>query len=384
MPGRFRAQRTVPGLFALALLSVVLTQCGGGGSSGGAAPNPTPIATVSPTPSPTPRPGASLCSPPSQMPGPATSSVYVADPSAASVSAYAAGSGGPTNEAPFARIFGNNTALAEPFGIALDVCGNIYVANVPQFHGAPGNNILVFAANPSGSLNEAPVATIPVGGQVSGGIAVDSSGKIYVGITSNTGAIDVFAPVPAAGGTLNEAPLATITGSNTGFGQSVGMIALDASGRIYTASAGGIGIFAANPSGTLNEAPVAMIAGSNTGLQSPISISFDPSGNIYVANNLNNSVTVYAANPSGLVNEAPLGTIAGSNTGLSNVQCITVDATGRVYVGNRPLNGASASVTVYPPNPSGTLNETPLETITGSNTGLINPTGIVFHAVPVP
>lgn len=249
---------------------------------------------------------------------------------------------GAINEAPFARIFGNNTALAEPFGIALDVCGNIYVANVPQFRGTPGNNILVFAANPSGSLNEAPVATIPVGGQVSGGIAVDSSGKIYVGITSNTGAIDVFAPVPAAGGTLNEAPLATITGSNTGFSQSVGVIALDASSRIYTASAGGIGIFAANPSGTLNEAPVAMIAGNNTGLESPISISFDPSGNIYVANNLNNSVTVYAANPNGSVNEAPLGTIAGSNTGLSNVQCITVDATGRIYVGNRPLNGASA------------------------------------------
>ena len=54
-----------------------------------------------------------------------------------------------------------------------------------------------------------------------------------------------------------------------------------------------------NPSGTVNEAPLATIGGSNTGLSDPIGVAFDASGKIYVTNYVGNSITVYAANPSG-------------------------------------------------------------------------------------
>jgi hypothetical protein len=103
--------------------------------------------------------------------------------------------------------------LARPFGIALDARGKIYAANISQ-NATP--SITVYAANPSGTLNVAPLAKIAgsntgLSGPTS--VAVDAGGLIYVG-NSGGSSINVYAANP--NGTLNEAPVATITGSNTG------------------------------------------------------------------------------------------------------------------------------------------------------------------------
>ena len=124
-------------------------------------------------------------------------------------------------------------------------------------------SIAVFAANPSGTLNEAPVANIPRNSTTTlnypWGIALDANGNIY---TLDSGRILVFLANPV--GTVSEAPLATIAGSNT---------QLDGGNDNILESA-------ANPPGTLNEAPVATIAGSNTGLNSPTGITFTGTFNI--------------------------------------------------------------------------------------------------------
>jgi hypothetical protein len=133
--------------------------------------------------------------------------------------------------------------------------------------------------------------------------------------------------------------------------------------------------------GTLNQAPLATIAGQNTGLNIPTGIAVDASGNIYVANPGNaaggGSVTVYAANPSGTLNEAPLATISGGSTGVASPKGVAVAADGKIYVANAFFN--PPSVTVYAANPSGTVNEAPIATITGNATGLIGPVGIAIH-----
>jgi hypothetical protein len=124
-------------------------------------------------------------------------------------------------------------------------------------------------------------------------------------------------------GASTEAPLGTISGSQTGFngsGSPLG-IALDASGRIYvtddaTSGFDSVIVFGADPVGTLDEAPLATITGSNTGLSSPYDVAVDGSGKIYVANANGNSVTVYAANPSGTMNEAPWGRLPVTRPGL--------------------------------------------------------------------
>jgi hypothetical protein len=312
---------------------------------------------------------------------------------------------GTLNEAPLATIGGFNTGISDPFGVAVDAVGKIYVANSlvdinNDGETAPGS-ITVFAANPTGTLNDLPLATIigsNTGLNSPEAVAVDTAGKIYVangGDAAGGGSITVYAANPS--GTLNEPPLATISGSNTGLSNGVSGVAVDASGKIYAANAGSnsITVYAANPSGTLNEVPLGTIAGSNTQLEDPAHIAVDATGQIYVANPGNGviegNITVYAANPSGTLNEAPLATITGRQTGLTRPSGVAVDATKKIYVANfgssesggegTPPTFLGSSITVYAPIPpgGGTLNEAPLATIAGSNTGLDGPTGIAVH-----
>jgi hypothetical protein len=255
----------------------------------------------------------------------------------------------------------------------------------------PSGSLSVHAIDPIGTVNQPPIALITGSNtdfNSSFGIALDASGRIYVCVGSNSStapgmfAIFMFAAHPT--GVLNEAPLAMITGSNTGlksFGAYGCAIAVDGTGKIYAVGAAignadlsynSVNVYPANPSGTLNEAPSAMIVGSNTGLHIPSGVALDASGKIYVTNDNPDSITIYAANPSGVLNEAPLATIAGSNTGLIDPQGIAVDSAGRIYVVNddQLFGGAPPTITVYAANPSGTVNEAPIATIGGSATTL--------------
>ncbi len=256
--------------------------------------------------------------------------------------------------APAATV--TSASLNSPQGVALDASGRIYVAN--QAIGA--NSIAVFAANPSGTMNETPVAVIA--GAATGlnnpqGVALDASGRVYV--ANNAGnAITIYAASPV--GTLNEAPLATISGSNTTLANPVALT-VDASGRIYVANAASndILVFPAYPAGG-NETPVAAIAGGSTAISNPNAVALDASGRVYVANYTPSTVTVYA-NPSGLVTSAPLATIGGGSTGVSSPTGVVLDSSGRIYIAN---DGAS-TVTVYAANPSGAVTSAPVASITG-------------------
>ena len=222
-----------------------------------------------------------------------------------------------------------------PAAVAIDASGKIYLASGDYGDGG-GGNVAVYAANPSGTFTGTPLGTVDTVNFSFTGVAVDASTKIYAAnpfAESGPNApqsITVWAN-PIGLGLDSAPPLATIAGSSTGLNNPYG-VALDASGRIYAANFAAFGtpsitVYAANPSGTLNEAPLGTITGSSTGLNGPTSVAVDPSGLIYVANAGsigngvsnpgNNSITVYAANPNGTLNEAPIATIAGSNTGLS-------------------------------------------------------------------
>jgi hypothetical protein len=83
---------------------------------------------------------------------------------------------------------------------------------------------------------------------------------------------------------------------------------------------------------------------------------------------------VYAASPSGSLNEAPVATIAGSDTGLASqyTSALAVGSDGSIYVPVASVN----EILAFPANPSGTLNEAPTGIITGSATQLENPSAI--------
>jgi len=238
------------------------------------------------------------------------------------------------------------------------------VAGKPLYVVNSGNNsVTVYAPGASG--NATPTATI-AGGNTGllfpYAIALDGAGNIYVtnadGVTDPGGTTGIR--VYAAGASGNATPTATIPD----FASPLG-IALDGAGNIYVADQGDqtIKVYAA---GAGNATPTATINYGPT----PWGIALDGAGKIYVTNPALFSITVYAAGASG--NATPTATIAGDNTGLNSPQGIALDGAGNMYVANTGNN----SITVYAAGASG--NATPTATIAGVNTGLDFPSGIVL------
>ena len=305
--------------------------------------------------------------------------IYVGDAGSSSVTVYPplGSSTGLLDEAPTAIITGSSTDLVAPFGVALDSNRNIFVA-------VPGvDSLFVYPAvgGSTGTLNDAPIAAISTTQTTAikfpEGIALDSNSNIYV--ADEAPSVKVY----AAGSNGNAAPLATISGGNTTLSIPEG-IALDSFGKIYVADQGIPSVTVYPPlgssTGALDVAPVATITGSNTGLDEPVGIALDPSGIIYVANEDNSTVTIYPAlgSSTGTLNEAPLATISGVNTGLNFPFGIALDSNRKIYV----ANGTGFNVTIYPAlgSSTGTLDEAPVATIEGAGTGLDFPFGIVLDS----
>ena len=312
--------------------------------------------------------------------------IYVTNSCTAAITIYAKGSNGDTP--PIATIGGSNTGLSYPTGIALDSSGKIYVAD------RTADSVFVYPAlgSSTGLLNEIPTATI--GGSNTGlsypaGIALDSSGKIYVaddGLDGyGPGSVFVYPALGGSTGLLNETPTATISGSTTGLTYPEG-IALDSSSKIYVADEDAASVFVypalGSSIGLLDETPTATISGSDTGLSSPFGIALDSSGNIYVADFFTARVNIFPAGSN--ADAAPIATISGSNTGLQRPAGIALDSKGDVYVVDDGPSGVGPdSVFAYPAlgSSTGLLDEPPSAAITAAvTTGLKSPLGIALDS----
>ena len=266
---------------------------------------------------------------------------------------------------PVAVIQGDQTGITAPAAVALDRAENLYVANAAS----PSPAILVFAKGASG--NVAPLRTISGAStqlNLPFGVAVAARGDIFV---ANEGASSVLRFDATANGDV--APVATIAGSNTGFAPPpLGPleISLDSSHSIYVTNVPGDSVMAFAHDAAGNTAPIRTIAGDNTQLNGPVQAVFDRSGNIYVSDNTHCypsctgaepfAVTVYPPRSRG--NAAPIRSIGGSNTHLYLPAGIAVDAVGNLYTANQQDN----SIQIFPPNADG--NVTP-RIINGSSAG---------------
>lgn len=232
------------------------------------------------------------------------------------------------NAAPIATIAGSNTGLHSVQGIAVSAAGQLYVVNIGN-GGSSGDSITVYAANATG--NAAPIYTIAgsnTGLSAPWAVALDAAGRLFVSNAGPRGtnpgnSITVY----AANATGNAAPIYTIAGSNTGL-SSPESIVLDDVGQLYVLNVTivsnvayySITVYAPGASG--NAAPTQTITGSNTGLSNPVGMAVDGTGKLHVANfGIGGSITVYAPGATG--NAAPIITIAGNNTGLFGAAYIT-------------------------------------------------------------
>ena len=267
-----------------------------------------------------------------------------------SVTIYPAGSNG--DAVPIATITSSFTGISYASSIAVDSNGKIYVAN--EF-GAAGDNGSITIYSAGSYATGAPIATIA--GDNTGlsnpfGIALDSAGNIFVLNSSN--AITVYPPGSAGDAT----PKTTINIDSKGNNYPVGM-AVDPNGEIYVVnqsylncnkrscyqtSPGNIAVY---PAGSHDNAtPLAVISGPNTNLANPSAVALDQSGDIYVTNQGPEkctrycgcytagpgSVTVYSPDSNGDVK--PIATVSGPNTGLGLPYAITLDSNGNIYLLN--------------------------------------------------
>jgi lysophospholipase L1-like esterase len=206
-----------------------------------------------------------------------SANIYVANTLSPSITVYPAGAAG--NVAPSATIVGSATGLDFPFDVALDSKRKVYVLNFGARSGGIPNvpSITVYAAGSNGNVT--PSQTISGSNTELNdplGIASDSV-NVYVanehGGPLGQGSITVY----AAGSNGNVTPSATIAGSSTGLcGPS--RIAIGSTGNLFVTNgcggaigAGSVTVYPAGSSG--NVTPVATISGSNTGLNNPVGVA---------------------------------------------------------------------------------------------------------------
>ena len=310
MHSRFRAWLPAT---AAALGAVLLISCGSSGTGGSS----TPV-------------GALV------VPGPASSTV---------VSLLAGTLGGPT----FADGTGTAARFDEPFAMAFDAGGNMYVSDSANeiVRKITPAGVVTTLAGTLGSATNVNATGTAAGFSSPAGIVVDkNTGTIYLADNGNnairkitsSGVVTTFAGSPYGFSGYTDSS----TSSLALFDSPVGL-AIDGTGNLYVADVGNQVIRKVTPTGAVTT--VAGIAGttgavngaaSGATFQNATGLAVDGQGNIYVADT-GNSV-IREINASGVV-KTVAGTVgvAGSTDGgagglLSNPIGITIDSNGNLDV----------------------------------------------------
>jgi sugar lactone lactonase YvrE len=229
-----------------------------------------------------------------------------------------------------------------PTSLTIDVLGNIYISELFNHirKVTPDGTVSTLAGiGPSGYVNgNVTVAQF----NNPAGVALDINGNIYVADTHNerirkispSGIVSTL----AGNGTLG---FADGNGSSAQFNDPFGLAA-DAQGNIYVADQYNSRIRKITPSGIVSTQAGSGIAGSVDGNSAvaqfdyPAGVAIDAQGNIYVADQY--SGTIREISPAGLVSTlAGTGTIGftngnGSVAQFSNPFGVTIDSHGNIYV----------------------------------------------------
>jgi len=201
-----------------------------------------------------------------------------------------------------------------PGSVRTDTSGNVYVADsynntIRKITPAGVVTTYAGAAGVSGTT-DGPVASARFNGI--GGVATDAAGNVYVADSLNY----TIRKISAAGVVSTLAGQAGVSGHVDGTGTGAEFsdpenLALDPSGNIYVADGVGNTIRVVSPTGVVSTLAGASLAGSTDGsgtaarFDDPTGIAVDPAANVFVADNGNS--TIRKITPAGAVT-----TLAGS------------------------------------------------------------------------
>jgi sugar lactone lactonase YvrE len=253
-------------------------------------------------------------------------------------------------------VIATSTPLANPYGIAFDSSGNLYIADTYN------DVILKVAASTQ-------IATIVAGSGILGssgdngpataaelnepyGVAVDKAGNLYIADTNNslirmvTAATGIITTIAGGGsGTIG----ATGPATSAWLGNPRGL-ALDNANNLYIADTGhelvekinlSTGII--NPIAGGGTTPICQDGSVATDCELlPMDVAVDSAGNVYFTDNLTahifkltaNSTTLTAVAGTGIYNGMDSDGTLATQTAIGPTQGIVIDASGNIYFSN--------------------------------------------------
>ena len=187
------------------------------------------------------------------------------------------------------------------------------------------------------ALSPNPGIVVSTGGQALSDpfqVALDGAGNIYVG---NYLASNVL-KIPAGGGSAAVVPLGTPGGTAV---QNVTGVAVDGAGNLFIADHINSRIVVVTPGGVVS---VLTINGLGTALELPTALAFDAAGNLYISDYGGGRViristlVVAGSTSSGLASVIGTGAFT---FGVSTLSGLAVDAQGNIYIAARTANSSS-------------------------------------------
>ncbi len=231
---------------------------------------------------------------------------------------------------------GSAATFSMPIGIARDTAGTLYVADSTNhtIRKVTSAGVVTTVAGSAGIAGYADGTTSAARFNNPTGIALDSSGNIYVADTTN----NLLRKITPAGVVTTVAGVVGVVGSSDGVGSNAlfntpGGLAVDGSGNVYLADTGNSSIRKVTPAGLVTTlAGLPGVAGFKDGTGSdawfnqPKALTVDGTGNVFVADTGNASIRLIT--PAGVVTTLPLVAATTTSSTTSTIP---------------PTNGSSSS-----------------------------------------
>jgi uncharacterized protein (TIGR03437 family) len=282
-----------------------------------------------------------------------------------------AGDGGPQNK----------VEMSGPTAVAVDGSGNVYFADSRnnRVRKLAGGNVATIIGNGLMSYSGDGGAATKAQLNAPGGVTVDTAGNIYIADTSN----NVVRKVGANGNITNFAGNGS-AGSNGDGGAATSAqlngpedLAVDGSGNVFIADTLNNKVRKVAASGAIST------FGSSATLNLPFGVTTDAAGNVYVAEFGGNRVRKISADGGTVTTIAGNGTAGYSGDGgdptaamLNGPKGVAVDSVGNIYI----ADSANNRVRKVSSNGSGGLR---IDTIAGNGLGGFDTDGIPATSTPV-